>query len=100
MAQTFLCRALTRYALNYESEAQEDIAVLKRLDSHLAEVGIVNFPGRPASSDKSWFQGALRVKIGFANLVLLAPSGFWPSTLNPRRQPGNPLIKREDIKNW
>ena len=70
LAQTFLCRALIRYALNYESEAREDIAVLKRLDSHLAEVGIMNFPCRPASSDKSWFQGTLRVKTVFANLVL------------------------------
>ena len=44
--------------------------MLKRLDSQLAEVGRMNFPGRPASSDKSWFQGALRVKVVFANLVL------------------------------
>ncbi|XP_015773456.1 PREDICTED: uncharacterized protein LOC107351677 [Acropora digitifera] len=36
-AQTFLCRALIRYELNNESEAREDIAVLKRLDSGLAE---------------------------------------------------------------
>ncbi|XP_044176625.1 uncharacterized protein LOC114955374 [Acropora millepora] len=37
LAQTFLCRALVRYELNYESEAREDIAVLKRLDPRLAE---------------------------------------------------------------
>ena len=69
LAQTFLCRALIRYELNCESEAREDIAVLKRLDPRLAEVGRMNFPAQPANSDRSWFQGALRVKM-FANLVL------------------------------
>ena len=43
--QTYLCRALVRFELNREYGARKDIAVIKRFDSCLAQVGRINLLG-------------------------------------------------------